>query len=428
MLLRAFVPLVAIVALLTYVLVYALVLSVPPIRSDGWGYYAYLPAWGIFHDPSFEALARDCCAGELPAFSVIFRWPETGRWMNAHPIGEALLLLPFFLVADALTQWSNLPRDGFSLYYQYGAGLAGVVYFVTGLWLLKRLLERNFSPGVVLATLASMTWGTNLFHYGTFDTMFSHAFAFFACAALLLAIRRFYEAPAWPSALLLGGMAGLTMLIRHTNAIVLALVPLYGVTNLATARRRVGWLREHWVPPLLATVALFVVVLPQFALYYWVTGHWLLNPYGANWGFDFASPKIVQVLFSPQKGLLFWSPILIFSLAGLFFMRPKAQEFWLAAPLVIAAQIYLVASWFEWQFGASYGHRAFTDLFPVFALGMAAFYDRIDATRLATPVTALASLAAMLSVIQMLQYWVGIVPMRNTSWDEYTALFLNFHR
>ena len=81
-----------------------------PIRSDGYSYYVYLPAWFIYGDSSLSAVARDCCGGEFPAFTAIIRWPGTRRWVNAHPIGVAVLQAPFFLVAHALTKWSNLSR------------------------------------------------------------------------------------------------------------------------------------------------------------------------------------------------------------------------------------------------------------------------------------------------------------------------------
>ncbi len=50
---------------------------------------------------------------------------DTARWVNAHPIGVAILQAPFFLVGHALTRWTNLSPDGFTLYYQHAAGLAG---------------------------------------------------------------------------------------------------------------------------------------------------------------------------------------------------------------------------------------------------------------------------------------------------------------
>ena len=110
-----FVALVAAAACCAYIAVYASGLAWPPIRSDGFGYYAYLPSWFIYHDSTFDALARDCCGGAFPTIRPIFRWPGTGAWVDKCPMGVAILATPFFLIAHVLTRWSNLSPDGFSL-------------------------------------------------------------------------------------------------------------------------------------------------------------------------------------------------------------------------------------------------------------------------------------------------------------------------
>src|SRR6185503_14478363 len=117
-LIRHFVAITAVAAVAGYIWVYTR-LDVPEaIRSDGYSYYVYLPSWFIYHDVSLDALAREWHGGAYPDFTALQRWPATGHWLNPHPIGVAVLMLPFFLAADALTWWSNFPRDGFSLYYQ----------------------------------------------------------------------------------------------------------------------------------------------------------------------------------------------------------------------------------------------------------------------------------------------------------------------
>jgi hypothetical protein len=98
-----------------YAFVYGTGRANPPIRSDGFSYYVYLPSWFIFHDASLAATARDCCGGEFPEFTAIIRWPGTRRWVNAHPIGVAIMQAPLFAVAHGLTRWSNLSADGFTL-------------------------------------------------------------------------------------------------------------------------------------------------------------------------------------------------------------------------------------------------------------------------------------------------------------------------
>ena len=37
-----------------------------------------------------------------------------------------------------------------------------------------------------------------------------------------------------------------------------------------------------------------------------------------------------------------------------------------------------------------------------------------------------ASAAVLLSTAQMIQYWIGVLPMADTTWAQYTDLFLRF--
>src|SRR5262249_47327517 len=166
-------------ALAAYVAIHRTSLIDAPIHSDGYSYYVYLPSWFLHQDPTLQSIADDCCGGAFLAITGIVRWPESGRWVNPHPIGVAIMMAPWFAAAHLLTRWSNLPPDGFSLYYQHAAGLAGLCAFAAGIAILGRFLARFFTPGVVLATLAVVTWGTNLFHYATYDSTFTHPFSFF---------------------------------------------------------------------------------------------------------------------------------------------------------------------------------------------------------------------------------------------------------
>src|SRR4030095_5485865 len=133
-------------------------------------------------------------------------------WLNLHPIGVAILMAPFFLLSDALTWWSNLPRAGFSFYYPHRRRSAGIAYFLAGLALLQRMLSRHFGRGGVLATLVCITWGTNLLHYGVFDSTFSPAFSFFLVCACWCLTERWGERPSPADSVMLGIVAALIVL------------------------------------------------------------------------------------------------------------------------------------------------------------------------------------------------------------------------
>jgi hypothetical protein len=271
----------------------------------------------VYHDVSLERLAKEWYGGPYPGFTGIRRWRSTGRWMNLHPIGTAVLMAPFFVAADLLTRWSNLPRDGFSVYYQHGAGLAGLTYFLLGLAMLKRILMAHFSDGVVVATLVCITWGTNLFHYGVFDGTFSHAYGFFLVCLWIWLVERWWNEPAAGRSLALGVVAALNVLTRHTNAIYLLVLPLYGVTRWSDVAVRVAELRDRRRMRAVGALAGTAIMLPQLALYKWITGAWVVNAYTTHdIGFSFGSPRVIATLFSTQKGLFFWSPVLLLSGIG----------------------------------------------------------------------------------------------------------------
>ena len=425
---RHFVAAAALLAAVAYAAIYGPLPIAEQIHSDGYSYYVYLPSLFIYHDPTLTALADDWYGGPYPDFTGIRRWPSTHRWLNLHPIGTAILMAPFFIGADLLTRWSNLPRDGFSLYYQHGAAIAAIAYWLLGLALLRSMLRQQFSDGVVLATLIGITWGTNLFHYAVFDGTFSHVYAFVTVCLWLWLVERWWDRPARWCSVALGVVAALNVLIRHTNAIYLLVLPLYGITRWPDVRPRLIALWDRRAGLAAAAVAGGVVLAPQLMLYKRITGRWFVNAYDTHgMGFSLASPHFVDTLFSTQKGLFFWSPLLLLSVTGAFVARGKARALVLPAVIVFLIQTALIATWSQWQFGASFGHRGYTDGFALAAPLMAASFAWVARHRRAIPAVALGSTAAvLLSIAQMIQYWIGVLPLADTTWAQYTDLFLKF--
>jgi hypothetical protein len=424
---RRFPHLVAALALFAYVLIHVRGWGAGPIVSDGYSYYVYLPSWLLFHDVTLSSVARLCCGGVFPEFTAIRQWPGTLAWVNPHPIGTAILIAPFFVVAHALTRWSNLSPDGFSFYYQHGAGVAGLCYMVLGLAILGRLLSRHFSAGATLAALITVTWGTNLFHYGTYDPVFSHAYSFFLIAAFLALTDTWWRDPRVATSAVAGAVAGLIVLVRHTNAIFLLVLPLYGVTDGSSLRTRARALADRW--PALAGIAALaaIVVLPQLLIYRQAAGRWVFSPYAEVNGFDFGSPHVAGVLFGVRKGLFFWSPALLLAVLGVAVARGWALELRVAAVTIFCVDTFLIASWRDWQFGASFGHRGFTDGFALAAVFLASAFEWIGARpRLKPWAAAATTLLVALSVAQMYQYWIGILPSSNATWQQYQDVFLRF--
>lgn len=425
-LLRRFTALTGVVAIAAFA---ALSIGRPgltPIRSDGYSYHVYLPAWLIYNQLDIGSVADDCCGGEFPGFTAITRWPSTGRWLNAHPIGVAILSVPFFVAAHAVTRWSNLPPDGFTLYYQIGAALSGIAYMLAGLAALRHLLRRHVSDGVALATLAIITFGTNLPHYGVNEASFSHAYSFGLVCILLVLTERWWERPDRAASVGLGAVAGLLILVRHANLLYLLVVPLYGVVRLPDVATQARRLSKRSSGILVASAVCAAALIPQLCYYRYVTGSWLVFSY-SNIHPTWTSPHVWRVLFSVQKGLFFWSPALLFALPGFFLSRGSLSRWVVPASAVLVSVTLLISCWGDWQFGASFGHRGFTDALGLCALPMAATFAWIvDRPRLVRVVAPVVVGLVALSLAQLAQYWLDIIPTMDTTWEQYRQLFLRF--
>jgi len=220
-------------------------------------------------------------------------------------------------------------------------------------------------------------------------------------------------------------VAALIILVRHTNVVFLAFVPLYGISRWSDVRTNLSRLK-HRRGLILAMLAVGLVCpSPQLLLYKWATGHWIVNAYGDGVSFTWGSPHILETLFSVQRGLFFWSPVLLFSIGGLVVAKGWARGLAVATVAVLAVHTYVLASWFMWDLASGYGHRGFTDLLAAFAVYVAAFFAwTARRPRLETVVRAVAMALVALSLVQTWQYWNGIIPSEKTTWAQYRASFL----
>ena len=415
---RHFIFAATVLALLVYVLNYMGHVYTPPIRSDGVGYYAYLPAYLIHGDPSFQELARVQYDGRIPEWTGITLCPATGRYLDQYGLGVALMMAPFFLAAHGVT-WLfrypamagdgyhfSYPLDGFSPFYQHAAGLAGLFYLIAGLFVLKIVLERYFSKGVVLGTLASLLLGTNLLFYGTVWSVMSHTYSFFLFSCLLYVIPRWYERPrSVVLSALFGLIVGLIALVRVPNVLVLLVFVLWGIGRLKDVKERARLFASHAATLSLAAGIACLVFLPQLLVWRYGAGRWLLNGYASLGGhFDFSSPAIRGVLFSLKKGLFFWSPILLLCLPGFWKLaRSPARDLFVGGTVYLLFNVYVVSCWWCWWYGMSFGHRAFVESFAVAAFPLAAWYAgvRSNAGRFAVAVFGVLAVAGTLFLMKL---------------------------
>jgi hypothetical protein len=396
----------------------------PPIRSDGYGYYAYLPAVFIDHDLTMKtALAyRWTVVGNHPlpyAWTGIEKYPETGRLLDKYTSGTALLQAPFFIVAHTVARALGLPP--YSTPYQAANILSGLTFFAVAIYLLLRMLMAQFPLRISLPSAAAIVFATNVFHFATYAGSFSQVYSFFLLAALLT-IARPYRAdrnasPAWIASLGMGAIVGLIALTRVPN-IIAGIIPLALVCERYWSTRSAQTLLLE----ILAGVSAFLVVFsPQLAYWHAVTGHFLVNSY--QWeGFNWLHPQVLNFLFSLKKGLFVWAPVLIVAVLGFPLFITADRVLALATVVVLALEVYVYASWWSWWFGNPFGSRPFVDMMPLVALPLAYGFEWLEARVWRFAPVLLLAIAIPLNLYLMVSYWYETLPSNVTSVADLTSL------
>jgi hypothetical protein len=415
---RKLIPLAVFAAgLVAYYLIYHYQLvraAQSPVRSDGQGYYAYLPSYLLYHDVSFKSLIQGHLAQSrtrFPPSAFGFSMQPTGRWLDKYPVGEAILLLPFFLIGHYIALAMGVTADGYSHPEVYAAGLAGLVYTALGLSALGAALRRWFSEWVTAATLVVVTFGTSVFNYATYDAIFSHAFSFFAVSVMLLCAVRWYESPRSAlRAALLGLAVGAVIAVRLTDVVLVSAVLLLGVGSRAALRERLLLFRAHIARVAVAVVAACAVLVPQVITWYLATHHMFVRPYPGE-SFYFAHPHLIDSLISFRPhGLLPYAPVLAVALGGLVASWRSRRDLAIPVTLAFLPFWYLVASWWDWSFTAGFGDRAFNDIVPILAIPLAFVFASVSRPRTRVLVGAVCVVLVAVTFGLTVSYWLGRLP------------------
>lgn len=393
------------------------------IQTDGQGYYAYLPAVFIYHDLQFSFV--DSVVGKYypqdKQANYVVETPNGN--VNKYFVGTAIVQAPFFTGALGVSKLVEAPADGYSWPFQLSVGLAAVFSLCIGLFLLGRLLEGfGFNKWSILLTLVVLVFGTNLFYYTVYEPSMSHVYSFMTISAILYFTRKSMAEYQIRNVVFASIALGLTVLIRPTNTLILLAVPVVSGGWFGL----VAFLEKMSAQPkalVLGITVLLVVIAIQPFFYFLQTGSPIVWSYEGE-GFNFLNPEIVNVLFSYRKGLFVYCPVLVLAALGILAgTRRKSPGF---GPLLMVVSVFtwIIASWWMWYYGGSYGHRAFIDLYPLFAIGLASAIQH--GTILMRPwlVAVLVLLAMPLQLFQTYQYVNNIIPFDNMTKTKFWNLFL----
>ncbi len=381
-------------------------------------YYSYLPAIFVHHDLKLTFTDNGAEGNHF--------WPEkapNGNTIIKMTCGMSILYSPFFFIGHGFAHLLHFEANGFSLPYGISLYFGTIVYVLIGLFFLRKVLLIYFDDKIVALTLFSLCLGTNLFYQSVYEALMTHAYNFtLGCIFLFLTIN-WHKYPTLRDSIFLGLIGGMIVLIRPVNALVALIFILYGIWNIPSLKNKISLMVKN-IPFLIVIISCaFIVFIPQLLYWHYITGDWVYYSYQKE-TFFFNNPHILEGLFSYRKGWLLYTPLMSFSILGMFLLKRNMPEFSSAVVILFIITVYVTFSWWCWWYGGAFAMRTMVDFYPYLSIPLTLFYKKTLTTiKAAIPVLLMAGFFIFLNIFQTYQFknffihWEAMT--QKTYWDGF---------
>jgi hypothetical protein len=312
----------------------------------------YLPfAIVKYHTIFLDPVAKVAAQGRGDGAFWMWSRPD-GHIISLYPVVVPLLVAPLYVPTVAylnLRGWSDGKLDHLARIMEK---LSASVIASLSASLLYLLLRRRARTSIALLLTAAYAFGTTTWVISS-QALWQHGMAALLIIGALLLLT---GASTAPRAIAAGLLCGVIAANRPPDLILAAVLGVYGLF----------WASRHLR---LMFVAASALPLAAVLLYNFGVAGNVLGGYGLIGKAAFFShellPGIAGLLFSPTRGLLVFSPFLLFLVLA-FRTMPRSREERLLNVAMIAAvalQIMLYAK-ADWRGGLSWGPRYMTDFLP----------------------------------------------------------------
>lgn len=352
---------------------------------------------------------------------------DNGNWTPNYTIGFAILFLPFFFIGHLAALIIGAPADGWSLPYQFAVSNGVMLYIVCGIFVLRKFLLHFFEDRLTTLILVLIILGTNYFAESFNSNLQPHAMLFTGQALLLYYTYRWHEHPQKKYVIIAGLVMGIMILSRPSEIVILIIPLLWGIYNRESFKQKVKLISVHRKHILILVFCAFIPFIPQIIYWKIVTSKFIFYSYQRTEGFDFLSPHIMQVLFSFRNSLIIYTPMFLFFIIGMFFLRKHLLKASLCIPFFFVLNFYLLSSWAAWWNGGGFGMRYFVQSFAVMSLPLGFFLQDLIKRNIVLKIF-IFSIMSFFVFLNLFQTWQVVnwkLPEGRLNWKYYKAAFLN---
>jgi hypothetical protein len=397
------------------------------------GYYLYLPATFKYDNISLtniqDVLKVISQYGSTDGFYQAFKVDGSENWVIKYPIGLSILFLPFYFIGELIASCTNYPTDGFSKPYQLSVLYGSYVYTLVGLYYFRKILRDFFTDKITSIVLLIFYFGTNLLLYSSMYGQPANVHNIILTLHTLV----IYQTIKWHKyykfniLISIGVLIGIIAITRPPEALIILFPLLYTVYDKQTFKNKIQLFIKHKSQLIITSILFSLVILIQLIYWKHVTRKFIFDSYQNNLseGFNFSSPYILEFLFSFRKGWLLYSPIIIFSIIGFYFLYKIHKSIFYSIFIFFILNLYVISSWSCWWYGMSFSSRAIVSSYVILAIPMGYFLIEVGKkNKLKYIITSVIIILIGFNLFQIYQYRNGIIHPTLTSKEYYKSVFL----
>jgi len=400
------------------------------ISWDVLGYYLYLPATFVHHDPLLKDISwleKINSERKLAGTLYMVSQNKQGEPMYFFLMGMSLFYFLFFLAGNIFSSLLGYPMDGFSFPYQYCLVIGGIIYTIIGLIFLRKILLRFFSEKLSALIIIVIVFGTNYINHLTLDNLSTVNVIFMLTTIIFWNTIKWHENFKSKHLIIIGICITLVTLVKPSECFIFLLPLLWNVTSIDKLKQKFLLLLKEKKTILITIGICIIIAIPQMLYWYLKTQNIIYDSYkNPGVGLDVFSPHIISILFSYRKGWFLYTPIMIFPLIGFYFLYKNNKQIFYACIIYFLVSFYIISSWTEWWYGAGFSTRPLIATYSILAVCLGYFLLALKKSNLFVKIIfgVVFGFFIFLNQFQWWQYKNYILDPYRTTKEYYWATFL----
>lgn len=286
---------------------------------------------------------------------------ESGRY-SSYPVLTGLIAYPFYIIPLALNKIPTVTYHENILKILLIGRVAAAFYSAVSVSLLYAILRKIDRKSKLLYPITTFfALGTSMWTISSRELWTHTLVVTILCTTILLLIQTELKVRSF---FIIGLLCGLIIATRQTTAVIAILIGLYV-------------LYKHKKYVIFYTLGALIPTIPLLIYNKIAFGGILSSGYEARGDIKWTTPILEGLagqLFTPGKGILIISPLLLLSFYAIFrvyrdkyFGAENNLLYRFISPAVII-YILMYSKWYGWDGGSSFGYRFMTDVLPIMVI------------------------------------------------------------